>query len=194
MGGSGDDWGWDTFTYGNYTYVIGWTYSFCVGERDVFLLKYGSDDDGDGLTDDQELKIGTDPTDSDTDDDQMPDGWEVQYGLNPLNSTDAEEDPDVDSLTNLEEYQYGTNPQLYDTDGDGFSDGEEIRGGYDPLDPNSRPTMQSVGSEVFLYIAVSLFISTALVSLLFYFYRAKEIKIDITAIKNLEEEMKDYKT
>ncbi|MFX0065361.1 MAG: LamG domain-containing protein [Candidatus Hermodarchaeota archaeon] len=62
----------------------------------------------------------------------MPDGWEVQYSLNPLNATDAADDPDLDGLTNLEEYQTGTDPTDDDTDGDGYLDGVDP----DPLDPD----------------------------------------------------------
>jgi hypothetical protein len=40
----------------------------------------------------------------------MPDGWELQYGLDPLNPSDAAQDLDGDGLTNLEEYQLGTDP------------------------------------------------------------------------------------
>ncbi len=35
------------------------------------------DSDGDGLTDDEEADLGTDPDDEDTDGDGLPDGWEV---------------------------------------------------------------------------------------------------------------------
>ena len=46
---------------------------------------FGSQDsDGDGLTDQEEVGIGTDPFNSDTDNDGMPDGWEVRFGLNPF--------------------------------------------------------------------------------------------------------------
>jgi hypothetical protein len=70
----------------------------------------GSDPDGDGLDNLGEYQHGTDPTDTDTDSDQMPDGWEVQYGLDPLNPSDADEDSDGDGLTNLEEYLGGKDP------------------------------------------------------------------------------------
>jgi hypothetical protein len=44
----------------------------------------GLDDDGDGLTNAQELAIGTDPFNPDTDGDGFPDGVEVEVGSNPL--------------------------------------------------------------------------------------------------------------
>ena len=42
------------------------------------------DSDNDGLSDAQEIGLGTDPYDADTDNDGLPDGWEVNNGLNPL--------------------------------------------------------------------------------------------------------------
>lgn len=44
----------------------------------------GLDSDGDGLTDDQEKRFGTDPTKSDTDGDGFSDYVEIQTGYNPL--------------------------------------------------------------------------------------------------------------
>jgi hypothetical protein len=51
----------------------------------------------------------------DSDGDSMPDEWELQYGLNPRDATDADEDPDGDFWTNLQEFAYGTDPQLGDS-------------------------------------------------------------------------------
>ncbi|MFX0065360.1 MAG: hypothetical protein ACFFC7_24580, partial [Candidatus Hermodarchaeota archaeon] len=82
----------------------------------VWINKEDRDDDG--LSDYEEYVEGTDPDNPDTDGDDMLDGWEVQYSLNPLNATDAADDPDLDGLTNLEEYQAGTNPTVSDTDDD----------------------------------------------------------------------------
>ena len=56
------------------------------------------DSDGDGLTDDIEIELGTDPYDSDTDDDGLSDGEEIALG------TDA---------------------TVSDTDGDGIKDGQD---------------------------------------------------------------------
>ena len=46
------------------------------------------DSDLDGLTDDEELDIGTDPDDEDSDDDGFWDGWEVTEGTDPNDETD----------------------------------------------------------------------------------------------------------
>ena len=90
------------------------------------------DSDGDGLTDDVEEVIGTDPQDPDTDDDGTPDG---------------DEDADDDQVTNLEEVTgsendgYGnepTDPTDADSDDDGLTDGQEIdQTGTDPNDPDT---------------------------------------------------------
>ncbi len=94
------------------------------------------DSDHDGLVDDAERNLGTDPLRWSTDDDPLPDCWESFWGLNPLRD-DSEEDPDGDNLTNILEYQHGTSPVDSDTDLDGLSDNAEIAIGSDPLLPDS---------------------------------------------------------
>jgi hypothetical protein len=76
-------------------------------------LAQNNDRDHDGLTDEEEASLGTNPTNPDTDGDGLKDG---------------------------EEEAYGTDPLLTDTDGDGYSDYEEVQAGSDPLDENSIPT------------------------------------------------------
>ncbi|KKK66338.1 hypothetical protein LCGC14_2965120, partial [marine sediment metagenome] len=78
--------------------------NYYSGQIDVFILKYGVDTDGDGLSDD----------------------WEVKYGLNATWSGDASLDGDNDGLTNLEEYEINVDPTDSDTDDDGLSDGDEV--------------------------------------------------------------------
>ncbi|MEK7653264.1 MAG: hypothetical protein AAB358_02190 [Patescibacteria group bacterium] len=65
------------------------------------------DSDSDGLTDEEETALGTDPYKFDTDDDGLTDRAEVKI--------------------------YKTDPLKPDTDGDGFLDGAEVINGYDPL-------------------------------------------------------------
>lgn len=78
----------------------------------------GLDSDGDGLTDDIENMIGTDPNDADSDDDGVPDGQEPNVG----------EDTDGDGLIN------GLDP---DSDNDGLYDGTEM--GLDCMGAGTNP-------------------------------------------------------
>ncbi|MDT0645056.1 hypothetical protein RM553_19650, partial [Zunongwangia sp. F363] len=50
------------------------------------------DQDDDGLTNDEEAGLGTDPNDPDTDDDGINDGDEVDNGSNPLDPCDPNPD------------------------------------------------------------------------------------------------------
>lgn len=91
------------------------------------------DSDGDGLQDDVERKIGTDPFNPDTDGDGVTDWEEVYiYFTDPLNP-----DTDYDGVTDGEEVLvYGTDPLNRDTDSGGVADGHEvIEDGTNPLDP-----------------------------------------------------------
>jgi hypothetical protein len=93
------------------------------------------DNDRDGLSNDQEGQLGTNPDDPDTDDDGLPDGWEVDHGFDPTpGHNDAAGDADGDGLTNFEEYQHATDPRNPDSDGDGLTDEWEVTFGFDPLD------------------------------------------------------------
>jgi hypothetical protein len=96
------------------------------------------DDDEDGLSNQEEIEIGTDPDNPDTDGDGFNDGWEVNNGYDPLdpNDPDPDGDDDGDGLSNHDEYENGTDPHDPDTEGDGFNDGWEVDNGYDPLDPD----------------------------------------------------------
>lgn len=105
------------------------------------------DFDNDSLTNLDEYDLGTKPNNNDTDGDGMPDGWEYKMNhtwligwigpghvqLDPLDPTDANNDPDNDKLTNVEEYRYGTDPRTPASDFDAFPDGWEILYGLDPL-------------------------------------------------------------
>lgn len=96
--------------------------------------RYDNDTDDDSLDDYSEVHIyGTNPTTIDSDGDGMPDPWEILYNLDPLNKSDAAQDPDFDLLSNLEEFLASTNPHNFDTDGDSISDGWEIANNFDPL-------------------------------------------------------------
>jgi hypothetical protein len=74
-------------------------------------IAQSNDVDGDGLTNEQEAAIGTDPRNPDTDGGDLSDGDEVNT--------------------------YHTDPLLADTDGDGQSDASELAVGTDPLSNGS---------------------------------------------------------
>lgn len=84
---------------------------------DLSQLFTGGDFDGDGLNDEDEQALSTNPTVGDSDGDGISDGAEVALGTDPCST---------------------------DSDGDGFSDGHEVATGYDPADANSNVTT-SVG-------------------------------------------------
>lgn len=69
------------------------------------------DSDGDGLSDEREKSLGTDPENWDTDGDTLSDFDEVSV--------------------------WSTDPFNPDTDGDGFFDGAEVKNGYNPSGPGS---------------------------------------------------------
>lgn len=78
-------------------------------EPEDFILPEERDSDSDGLTDDEEKILGTNPQNHDSDGDDLFDFDEA--------------------------YVYETDPLDPDTDGDTFLDGEEVANGYDPKGP-----------------------------------------------------------
>lgn len=78
------------------------------------------DDDGDGLTNNEEAELGTLPNEADSDADGLADGDELQLETEPLNP-----DTDGDGLADGAEYAAGLSPLLADTDGDGIQDGRD---------------------------------------------------------------------
>ena len=75
-------------------------------ESSEFILDEITDADGDGLTDGEEKRLGTNTESSDSDGDGLFDRQEVRI--------------------------YRTDPTNPDTDGDGYTDGEEVDNGYNP--------------------------------------------------------------
>ena len=106
-----------------------------------------ADSDGDGLSDEEEAKVGTDPLNPDTDGDGVGDGIELRLAaagneFDPLvpgtfkacaSLTDPFADHDLDGLTDCEEAVLRTDPYLVDSDRDGVPDVVEVRLGSNPL-------------------------------------------------------------
>lgn len=123
-----------------------------------FIGEIGIDTDGDGIDDETEIQIGTDPLNPDTDEDGLPDGYEY-YVLNtsPLEIdtdengiTDGDEDFDNDGLTNYQEYLLTTNPNSSDTDGDMLIDGDEVyKYMTNPLLFDTDADLMCDGDEIF---------------------------------------------
>lgn len=108
------------------------------------------DSDGDGLSDDMEAIIGTDPTNPDTDGGGTKDGDEVANGTDPIATpADDVEDYDGDGMSYGQEIVVGTDPTNPDTDGGGVNDGDEVMNGTNPVDnPNDDYPMLSINDPV----------------------------------------------
>ncbi|MFP6896830.1 MAG: LamG-like jellyroll fold domain-containing protein [Roseibacillus sp.] len=111
------------------------------------------DPDMDGLTNQEESDLGTDPNNEDTDGDGFKDGEEDMSGIwgGPSDpGTDPRlADTDGDGLDDgvenpnesfVDESQPGTDPNKVDSDGDGFGDLSEIAAGSDPTNGDDHPT------------------------------------------------------
>jgi hypothetical protein len=95
----------------------------CFTLLNASKLVVKADSDGDGLTDDQERALGTNPQSPDTDNDGLKDGDEVRLGTSPV-----DHDTDNDGLGDGEEVlTYRTDPKDLDTDDDGLTDGYEVQ-------------------------------------------------------------------
>ncbi len=82
------------------------------------------DSDGDGLSDEEEIALGTDPNNPDTDGDSLFDGDEIE--------------------------KYKTNPLDPDTDDGGVNDGVEVIHGENPLDGDDDILSIKVGEKLIL--------------------------------------------
>ncbi|MCA9984519.1 MAG: FHA domain-containing protein, partial [Anaerolineales bacterium] len=106
------------------------------------------DDDNDGLSNNQEAALGTQPDNPDTDGDGLSDGEEVnRYGTQPKNI-----DTDGDGLVDGAEVEAGTSPINPDSDGDGVPDGLDDQPLATPIPtdtPTGTPTPTTEPTETF---------------------------------------------
>lgn len=94
----------------------------------------GGDLDGDGLSNQDEALLGTNPFSSDSDGDGITDYDEAKQGLSP-----TEKDSDGDGVTDGEEEAAGTDPLDKDSDNDGYLDSEELNSDSDPNSSEDIP-------------------------------------------------------
>lgn len=132
------------------------------GQAVTFLYRAAGDrvdKDTDGVSDEMEEWIGSDPHSDDTDNDGLTDLEELKLtGTDPVipdtdgnGVSDADEDFDGDGISNLEEVRNGTDPLKADTDGDGLSDREETeKYGTDPVSSDTDGDGLSDGDEAIL--------------------------------------------
>ena len=110
---------------------------------------YYNDSDYDGLLDGEEILWNTDPLNPDTDGDNYTDGAEVHIlGTPPYKFLSSELDLDNDGIPNKVEEIMGTNQSKNDTDGDGLEDFRELRWFCNPILTDSDTDGLPDGYEV----------------------------------------------
>lgn len=115
------------------------------------------DQDGDGLVDAGEVRVGTSPILADTDGDGLSDFEEltnlagiadpVLVDTDDDGVADGLEDSDSDGMSDAVEVAGGTSPLDADSDRDGLDDSVESTAGSDPLDPDSDHDGLQDGAE-----------------------------------------------
>ncbi|MBX7116012.1 MAG: tandem-95 repeat protein [Myxococcaceae bacterium] len=105
-------------------------------------ITVGADADRDGLSDAEELVLGTDPTKKDTDGDGLDDGVEVKVTMTDPKDDDVDDDGLLDGNEDVNHNGVvdpgETSAKLADTDGDGIQDGTEL-GLTSPQGVNTKP-------------------------------------------------------
>ncbi|MGR3310685.1 MAG: hypothetical protein ACUZ77_07905 [Candidatus Brocadiales bacterium] len=103
--------------------IVAALFVFLTGlcNNDVYAKKTRKDRDGDGLSNKEEKRWGTDPRDPDSDSDGIMDGVEVEIGTDPLDP-----DSDDDGVSDGAELLRGTDPSDDDSDDDGIKDSRDF--------------------------------------------------------------------
>ncbi len=91
-----------------YQEVANFTLSSGYGEKTVYFKVRSGPDESEVKTDRIEYLADSNndgtPDDYDQDGDGLPDSWELEYGLEPNNPNDADNDLDRDGLSNKDEF------------------------------------------------------------------------------------------
>jgi len=116
----------------------------------------GLDSDGDGLTDDEERRIGTNPFNADTDGDGIPDGDEIRLGTDPLRA-DTDGDGIIDGLDKYPLDPTAGGPTWWDRLFGG--------GGYDGVNTESV-----FGSIINFMTYLLMFVALVLAGMIFFSY------------------------
>ncbi|WP_226975887.1 Ig-like domain-containing protein [Zobellia nedashkovskayae] len=136
--------------------VIAITATDPSGNTGIGEVTVSVDTDNDGIDDNAETRLGTDPNNPDTDGDGINDGQEVNVdNTDPLDDCSSvngyplgDSDCDDDGLTTDEEVALGTDIDNPDSDNDGLLDGEEVTLDTDPNDSDSDDDGILDGQEV----------------------------------------------
>lgn len=105
------------------------------------------DSDLDALSNQDEIRYGTQPRNLDTDHDNANDGAEVLSGSDPLDPKSRPKDRDGDGLSDQYEISIGSRPDAADTDQDRLRDEVELALGSDMSNPDSDNDGISDGKE-----------------------------------------------
>jgi hypothetical protein len=111
----------------------------------------GTDRDQDGVTDDRERDLRSNPEQADSDKDGYPDGIEDRMSDFGFDLVRVDTDGDHDGLTDARETELKTDPASPDTDGDGWSDFDEVLNeyfGYDPREKTADADFDGLGDAL----------------------------------------------
>lgn len=113
-----------------------------AGASDLYYYDFAAeakdlDQDTDGLSDAEEIKLGTNVYDADTDHDELTDREEVQR----YHTDSTKWDTDSDGLSDGEEVlHWMTNPLKTDSNSNGLSDVQDLKTGFSPVESTQQFT------------------------------------------------------
>lgn len=149
--------------------------SLSGSNESALTVNQPGDTDGDGLTDDVEEQLGTDPLNPDTDQDGLDDYEEVYEGEDGYVTNATSSDTDGDGLSDHEEVikgedGYETDPTNADTDGDSVDDSQD----WNPTDPNIQSPPKEDDNLIWIVLAVVVVLAIVISVILIVMRRRKE--------------------